>query len=81
MPITSGRPMQVRVSPPAVAKALRDTFRLQGLVSLLERPGVVEVHDPRARSDREARLAITSAIGEWKRRFPQADAQLVDYRD
>ena len=75
--------MHVRVSPPAVATALRDTFRLQGLVSLLDEPGVgvVEVHDPRAASDRDARLAITSAIGKWKTRFPQADAQLIDYGD
>lgn len=73
--------MHVRVSPPAVAAALRDTFRLQGLVSLLGEPGVVEVHDPRAASDRDARLAITSAIGTWKTRFPQADAQLLDYSD
>jgi hypothetical protein len=36
--------MHVRVSP-AVAEALRDTFRLQGLVSLLGEPGFVEVHD------------------------------------
>lgn len=47
--------MHVRVLPPAVAKALRDTFRLQGLVSLVH--GVVEVDDPRAASDRDARLA------------------------
>jgi hypothetical protein len=73
--------MHVRVSPPAVATALRDTFRLQGLVSLLDEHGVVEVHDPRAASDRDARLAITSAIGKWKTRFPQADAQLIDYGD
>jgi hypothetical protein len=73
--------MHVRVSPPAVATALRDTFRLQGLVSLLGEHGVVEVHDPRAASDRDARLAITSAIGTWKTRFPQADAQLIDYCD
>ena len=71
--------MHVRVSPPAVAPALRDTFRTQGLVSLLDEQGLVEVHDPRAASDRDARLAITSAIGKWKTRFPQADAQLVDY--
>jgi len=57
--------MHVRVSPPAVATALRDTFRLQGLVSLLDEHGVVEVH----------------AIGKWKTRFPQADAQLIDYCD
>ncbi len=49
--------------------------------SLVHEPGVVEVHDPRAASDREARLAITSAIGKWKTLFPQGDARLVDYRD
>ena len=76
-----GGPMHIRVSPPAVAKALRDTFRSQGLLSLVHEPGVVEVHDPRAASDREARLAITSAIGKWKTLFPQGDARLVDYRD
>ena len=73
--------MRVRVSPPAVAPALRDTFRTQGLVSLLDGRGLVEVHDPRAASDRDARLAITSAIGKWKTHFPQADAQLVDYNN
>jgi hypothetical protein len=62
--------MHVRVSPPAVATALRDSFRLQGLVSLLDEHGVVEVHDPRAASARDARLAITSAIGKWKDAFP-----------
>jgi hypothetical protein len=72
--------MHVRVSPPAVATALRDSFRLQGLVSLLDEHGVVEVHDPPAASARDA-LAITSAIGKWKARFPQADAQLIDYGD
>jgi len=30
------------------------------------------------RSDRDARLAITSAIGKWKTRFPQADAELTE---
>jgi len=54
---------------------------MQGLVSLLDGQGLVEVHDPRAASDRDARLAITSAIGKWKTRFPQADAQLVDYNN
>jgi hypothetical protein len=73
--------MRVRVSPPAVARALRHTFRTQGLVSLLDGQGLVEVHDPRAASDRDARLAITSAIGKWKTRFPQAEAQLVDYNN
>jgi len=24
-------------------------------------------------------MAITSAIGKWKTRFPYADAQLIDY--
>ena len=62
--------MHVRVSPPALATALRDSFRLQGLVSLLDEHGVVEVHDPRAASARDARLAITSAIGKWKDAFP-----------
>ena len=71
--------MHVRVSPPAVAPALRDSFRMQGLVSLLDEQGLVEVHAPRAASDRDARLAITSAIGKWKTRFPHADAQLTDY--
>jgi hypothetical protein len=40
---------------------------------LLDEHGVVEVHDPRSASARDARLAITSA--------PQADAQLIDYGD
>jgi hypothetical protein len=71
--------MHIRVSPPAVAKALRDTFRMQGLVSIVNEDGIVEVHDPRAANDRDARVAITSAIGKWKTRFPQADAQLVDF--
>jgi len=71
--------MHIRVSPPAVAKALRDTFRTQGLVSMVDEHGVVEVHDPRAANDRDARMAITSAIGPWKAEFPQADAQLVDF--
>lgn len=71
--------MHIRVSPPAVAKALRDTFRTQGLVSMVDEHGVVEVHDPRAANDRDARMAITSAIGTWKAEFPQADAQLVDF--
>jgi hypothetical protein len=74
-----GGPMHIRVSPPAVAKALRDTFRMQGLVSMVDEDGIVEVHDPRAANDRDARMAITSAIGKWKTRFPQADAQLVDF--
>jgi hypothetical protein len=74
-----GGPMHIRVSPPAVAKALRDTFRTQGLVSMVDEYGVVEVHDPRAANDRDARMAITSAIGKWKTEFPQADAQLVDF--
>jgi len=52
-----------------------------GLVSLFDGRGLVEVHDPRAASDRDARLAITSAIGKWKTHFPQADAQLVDYNN
>jgi hypothetical protein len=71
--------MHVRVSPPALAPALRATFRTQGLVSLLDEHGLVEVHDPRAVSDRDARMAITSAIGKWKTRFPYADAQLIDF--
>jgi len=79
MPIASERPMHVRVSPPAVASALRDTFRMQGLISLLDERGLVEVHDPYAASDRDARQSITSAIGKWKTRFPYADAQLIDY--
>jgi hypothetical protein len=74
-----GGPMHIRVSPPAVAKALRDTFRMQGLISIVDEDGIVEVHDPRAANDRDARVAITSAIGKWKTRFPQADAQLVDF--
>jgi hypothetical protein len=73
--------MHVSVSPPAVANALRDTFRLHGLVSLLDERGLVEVHDPRAASDRDARLAITAAIGNWKMHFRDADAQLIDFRD
>jgi hypothetical protein len=68
--------MHVRVSPPAVATALRDTFRLQGLGTASSRCTI------RAqRATRDARLAITSAIGKWKTRFPQADAQLIDYGD
>ena len=76
--------MHIRVSPPSppsVATALRDTFRLQGLLSLVDDHGMIEVHDPRAASDRDARLTITSAIRTWKARFPQAEAQLVDFRD
>jgi len=45
------------------------------------RQWLVEVHDPRAANDRDARLAITSAIGKWKTRFPQADAQVIDYNN
>ena len=52
---------------------------MQGLVSLLDEHCLVEVHDPRAASDRDARMGITSAIGKWKTRFPYADAQLIDY--
>jgi hypothetical protein len=63
-------PMRVRVSPPAVATALRDTFRLQSLVGLVGENGVVEVHDPRAASDRDRTAGVTSAIGKWKTRFP-----------
>ena len=74
-----GGPMHIRVSPPAVAKALRDTFRMHGLVSVVDEDGIVEVHDPRAENDCNARVAVTSAIGKWKTRFPQADAQLVDF--
>jgi len=79
MPIVNGGPKHIRVSPPAVAKALRDTFRMQGFVSVVDGEGIVEARDPRAANDRDARVAVTSAIGKWKTRFPQADAQLVDF--
>jgi hypothetical protein len=41
--------------------------------------GIVEVHDPREDNDRDPRVAVTSALGKWKTRFPQADARLVDF--
>jgi len=31
------------------------------------------------RRRRDARVAITSAIGKWKTQFPQADAELIDF--
>jgi hypothetical protein len=46
------------------------TFRLQSLVGLVGENGVVEVHDPRAASDRDRTAGVTSAIGKWKTRFP-----------
>jgi hypothetical protein len=53
-----------------------------GLVSLLDEHGVVEVHDPRAArapATHGWRSRARSANG--KTRFPQADAQLIDYGD
>ena len=79
MPIASVRPHARSSFASCPSASLRATFRLQGLVSLLDEYGLVEVHDPRAASDRDARMAITSAIGKWKTRFPYGDAQLIDY--
>ncbi len=69
--------MHVRVSPPALATALRDSFRLQGLVSLLDEHGVVEVHDPRAASARDARLAITKGPRARVRRLIDATGRVA----
>jgi hypothetical protein len=79
MPIASGRPYACSSFASCGSNSLARHLPLAGLVSLLDEHGVVEVHDPRAASDRDARLATTSAIGKWKTRFPQADAQLIDY--
>jgi hypothetical protein len=76
--------MRVRVWPPAAAKALRDTFRSQGLVSLLDEPGLSRSTIPaqRATAKRGWRSQARSANGRRSSRkaMPGSSITAIEYR-
>jgi hypothetical protein len=73
--------MQIQIAPPGLADDLRDRLRYSGFIALVHPGGVVEAHDPRAASEREARMTISSALSAWQRENAPADANLVDILD
>ena len=74
--------MDVEVTQPGYAKDLGSFLRGCGLLC---RPhaygGILHVHYPPAKTDRDTRIVITRALSEWMRFKPQAEAHLIEYRD